>query len=163
MEKVKPDEYMALLVERAREHDEVVAARRAEQGLPPLKAWVRTLPSDMMRDSDEDFLDHEAFEAAIRRSEAEKPRMTEKATRRYLPASYWASRLETAEARLNRLLASTEPVTDDMAAYGGAVSQRLVRQRGDVGAKASAVVEQQRRVERLRGKFKDAQRREGSA
>ena len=52
-----PDEYMTLLVERAREADEQSRAERAAAGLPPAPAWIRHLPEWMVRDGDEDLVD----------------------------------------------------------------------------------------------------------
>ncbi len=58
-----PDEYMTLLVERAREADEQSRAERAAAGLPPAPAWIRHLPEWMVRDGDEDLVDMAAVEA----------------------------------------------------------------------------------------------------
>lgn len=158
MKKLQPDEYMELLASRARERDEQVAVERAKQGLPPLKSWVRTLPSDMMRADDDAILDHAAFEAA---TASTTPKHTPQ-PRRYLPASHWADKLEKAETKLERLTASTEPPTTDMAAWGGQVSPRLLKQRGRriTEAKVRQIVEQQARVDALRDKLASAQRRE---
>lgn len=69
-----PDEYIALLVERAREADEQSRAERTAAGLPPAPAWIRHLPEWMVRDGDEDLVDMAAVAAWTARHEEQPKR-----------------------------------------------------------------------------------------
>ena len=123
-----PDEYMTLLVERAREADEQSRAERAAAGLPPAPAWIRHLPEWMVRDGDEDLVDMTAVAAWTARHE-EQPKRA-RTPRVYRPASHWRAELAKIDAALASEDARTHHGrgTTDRAAYGGIGIRRTARQ-----------------------------------
>lgn len=122
-----PDEYIALLVERAREADEQSRAERTAAGLPPAPAWIRHLPEWMVRDGDEDLVDMAAVAAWTARHEEQPKRATK--PRVYRPASHWRTELQKIDAALAAETGRSRLGTADLAAYGGIGVRRTPRQR----------------------------------
>lgn len=147
-----PDEYMALLVERARAEDERIGAT----------PWARTLPEMMVRDGDETIVDMAAIEDAVARWERAASSGPKRA-RTYRPAAHWREQLARVESELAREVSSDRPA--DRAAYTGIGIRETPRQTARRHSAMDRSIERtahlMARREALRGKLARAEAREG--
>ncbi len=126
--KLTPDEYIALLVDRAAIAQASIDFAREQRELKPLPGWLsRHLPEHMIRDSDTGIVDMQAV-AAVAESWLPTDQPPRRPTpRTYKPASHWQAALERIDADLARTT-FTPHATDDPAAHGGIGIRQTPRQ-----------------------------------
>lgn len=157
-----PEQYMDLLVRRAKDEHARASAARAAAGLPQLADWLRPLPDMMIRDGDERLVNMAAINAENKRTA--EPRRPAPKPRNYRPASHWRAKLEQIDQRLDAINGIARHDTDDPAAYGGVGIRQNGRQRAQywtrVDKAAAEYVQLSREREQVRAKLRRAELRE---